>query len=85
MIILETGSILNEIIDGLREEYWMESPIWEEVSSTIMEEYYDYFPMYIDMIYTSYPYPLEWEVKEFILKDSVLLSIELIIELEDNI
>jgi len=85
MIILETGSILNEIIDGLREEYWMESPIWEEVSSTIMEEYYDYFPMYIDMIYTSYPYPLEREVKEFILKGSVLLSIELIIESEDNI
>ena len=85
MIILETGSTLNEIIDGLREEYWMESPIWEEVSSMIMEEYYDYFPIYIDMIYTSYPHPLEREVKEFILKGSVLLSIELIIESEDNI
>ena len=85
MIILETGSILNEIIDGLREECWMESPIWEEVSSMIMEEYYDYFPIYIDMIYTSYPYPLEREVKEFMLKGSVLLSIELIIESEDNI
>ena len=85
MIILEAGSTLNEIIDGLREERWMESPTWEEVPSTTMEECYDYFPVYADMIHTSHPHPLEREVKEFMLKGSVLLSIELIIESEDNI
>jgi hypothetical protein len=75
MAMLEAGSTLNEVIDGLKKERWMQSPTWEEIPSMTMEECYDYFPVYENAKHTSYPHPLEREIKEFTLKSSNPFSI----------
>jgi hypothetical protein len=83
--MFKAGSILTEVIDGLRKKRWVESPVWEEVPWATEEESWDYFPVYSDKREISGSYPLEREIKEFPLRGSHPLSKELIIESEDNI